>query len=209
MDTSFQRFFSILPLGFGWKRGGNNGSNQAEEAEMSDPKLSPMPTNPEAVPLSRLRRAQNGRRVILAAVIGFLLVGAANLLGVRQETVSATGGGYRLSVTYTSVTRPGLVTPWSFTVEHPGGFDGPITVAATQSYFDLFDHNVFYPDVAKSTASDGRLIWEFDPPPGDTLTVLMDARMEPTEQLSRAATTSVLVEGQPVATVHYTTRVVP
>jgi hypothetical protein len=171
--------------------------------------LRPFPTDPEPVPLGRLRRARSGRRVILAAVIGFLLVGMANLLGVRQETVSATGGGYRLSVTYTSVTRPGLVTPWSLTVEHPGGFDGPITVAATQSYFDLFDHNVFYPDLAKSTASDGRLILEFDPPPGDTLTVLMDARMEPTEQLSQAAATSVLVNGEPVATVHYKTRVVP
>jgi hypothetical protein len=82
-------------------------------------------------------------------------------------------------------------------------------VGATQSYFDLFDHNVFYPEVAKSTASGGRLVWEFDPPPGDALTVLMDARMEPTEQLSQPAATSVLVDGRPVATVRYTTRVVP
>jgi hypothetical protein len=171
--------------------------------------LRPMPTYPQPVPVARLRRAMLGRRLVLAVMIGFLLMGAANILGVRQETVSAAGGGYRLTVTYTSVTRPGLVSPWSFTVEHPGGFDGPITVSATQSYFDLFDHNVFYPDVSKSTASDGRLILEFDPPPGDSLTILMDARMEPTEQLSQPATTSVLVNGRPVATVHYTTRVVP
>ena len=171
--------------------------------------LRPLPTRPEPIPLDRLRRAQIGRRLIVAVMMGFLLLGAANVFGVRQDTVSATGGGYRLTVTYTSVTRPGLVTPWSFIVEHPGGFDGPVTVEATQSYFDLFDHNVFYPEVAKSTASGGRLVWEFDPPRGDTLTVLMDARMEPTEQLSQPATTSVLVDGRPVATVRYTTRVVP
>jgi hypothetical protein len=148
--------------------------------------LRPISTRPEPISLPRLRRARMGRRAVVAVTIGFLLIGGANVFGVRQETVSAAGGGFGLTVTYTSVTRPGLVTPWSLRVEHPGGFPGPVTVATTQSYLDLFDHNVFYPDVAKSTASDGRLILEFEPPPGDTLTVLMDARMEPTSSFPSA-----------------------
>jgi hypothetical protein len=171
--------------------------------------LKPMPTSPDPTPLDRLRRARAGRRVLLAGVIGVLVLAAANVLGVRTESVTATGGGYRLSVTYGSVSRPGLATPWGIEVHHPGGFDGPITIATTRRYLMLFDHNVFYPDPAGVTATRDRLIFEFDPPPGEVFRVTMDGRIEPTEHVGQFAETSVLVDGLAVVTVSYTTRVVP
>jgi hypothetical protein len=147
--------------------------------------------------------------VLVAALVGVLVLAVANLLGMRTESVTATGGGYRLSVTYGSISRPGLATPWGIEVHHPGGFDGPITIATTRRYLMLFDHNVFYPDPASVTATRDQLIFEFDPPPGDVFRVTMDGRIEPTEHVAQSAETSVLVDDAPVVTVSYTTRVVP
>jgi hypothetical protein len=180
-----------------------------ERRRMQTDDLKPMPTTPDAIPLDRLRRARAGRRVLVAALMGVLVLAVANLLGMRTESVTATGGGYRLSVTYGSVSRPGLATPWGVEVHRPGGFDGPITIATTRRYLMLFDHNVFYPDPAGVTATRDRLIFEFDPPPGEVFRVTMDGRIEPTEHVGQSSETSVLVDGLAVVTVSYTTRVVP
>jgi hypothetical protein len=77
-------------------------------------------------------------------------------------------------------------------VRHPGGFDGPITVSTTSKYLDMFDENGFDPSAAKVTATPEEVIWEFDPPPGDTLAVSLDARIEPSVQWGRLGETSVL-----------------
>jgi hypothetical protein len=53
------------------------------------------------------------------------------------------------------------------------------------------------------------VIWEFDPPDGDTLGVSLDARIEPGAQWGRTGETSVLVDGRPVATARYKTWVLP
>lgn len=176
---------------------------------MSRDELEPMSTSPDAFPLEQLRRARAGRRLMLAAMTGVLVLAAVNLLGMRTEAVTAEAGGYRLSVTYGSVSRPGLATPWGIEVHHPGGFEGPLTIATTRRYLMLFDHNVFYPDPSSVTATRDELIFEFDPPPGDTFRVTMDGRIEPTEHLAQTAVTSVLVDGRAVVSVRYTTKVVP
>jgi hypothetical protein len=171
--------------------------------------LKPLSTSPEVAPLDRLRRARAGRRMLLAGIIGVLVLAASNVLGMRTASVTATGGGYRLSVTYGSVSRPGLATPWGIEVHHAGGFDGPLTIATTRRYLMLFDHNVFYPDPSSVTATRDRLIFEFEPPPGEVFRLTMDGRIEPTEHLSQSAETAVLIDGLAVVSVSYTTRVVP
>ena len=171
--------------------------------------LKPIPTSPDPTPLDRLRRARTGRRALVAGLAVILVLALSNLLGMRTESVTATGGGYRLSVTYGSISRPGLATPWGIEVHHPGGFDGPITIATTRRYLMLFDHNVFYPDPSSVTATRDQLIFEFDPPPGEVFRVTMDGRIEPTEHVGQASETSVLVDGLAVVTVSYATRVVP
>ena len=46
------------------------------------------------------------------AVLGIVvLAGRLNLLGVRHAAVSSSAEGYRLTVEYASVTRPGLASP--------------------------------------------------------------------------------------------------
>jgi hypothetical protein len=168
-----------------------------------------VPTTPEERDLGRARRARTVRRVFLTLLAAFIALGATGRFGVRSATVTARGGGYELTVTYGQVTRPGLPTPWSFVVRHPGGFDGPVTVATDNEYLDMFDENGFDPQPSSSTATEKYLIWEFEPPPGDTLSVSLDARLEPSVHWGRSGETVVLEEGKPVVSARYHTRVMP
>ena len=61
--------------------------------------LKPIPTSPDPTPLDRLRRARTGRRALVAGLAVILVLALSNLLGMRTESVTATGGGYRLSGT--------------------------------------------------------------------------------------------------------------
>jgi hypothetical protein len=145
----------------------------------------------------------------MAVVTLLVLAGLSTMLGAHSSTVSARAGGYRISLTYPSLTRPGLAIRWILTIEHPGGFDGQVTVATTTRYFDLFDFNNLDP-VPSGQQTDGtNSIWMFDPPPGDVLQVTMDGRVEPAQQWGKPATTALLVHDVPVVRVTYTTRVLP
>ena len=167
------------------------------------------PTFSGGVNERRPRRDRLARRIILGVIAAFVAAGAAGLLGVRTATATASGGGYRLAVTYAAITRSGLATPWSVEVRRVGGFDGPVTLATTRGYWQLFDANALYPDPASATMRGDKLVWTFEPPEGQTLSVLFDARAGPSIQGGHAATTEILVQGAPVAEVSYRTLVVP
>jgi hypothetical protein len=171
-----------------------------------------LPTAPEPTDPARLVRGRFGRRLFFCALALFLLLGALNVYGVRVTQKAATGSGYEMTVTYTTVTRPGLATPWSVEIRHPGGFDsGLITVAATSSYFDAFDENGLDPDPARSTSDGERTIWQFEPPVGDTLTISFDARIEPGVQLTRLKGEVAVVglAGDDAVAADFTTYVMP
>jgi hypothetical protein len=155
------------------------------------------------------RRDRLARRIILGLIAVFVAAGAAGLLGVRISTATASGAGYHLAVTYAAVTRSGLATPWSVEVRRAGGFDGPVTLATTRGYWQIFDANALYPDPGSATMRGDKLVWTFEPPEGETLSVLFDARAGPSIQGGHAATTEILVHGAPVVEVSYRTLVVP
>lgn len=146
----------------------------------------------------------------MVALCLFLATGLLGLLGVRESMVRAEGGGYQMEVRYARVTRPGLAVPWSVTVRRPGGFDGPLTVSTTSSYFGLFDENAFEPEPESVTTDAERVIWEFaTPEEGDTIRISLDTRTGPNVQWGDEAVTAVLEGGQPVAQVEYRTWVLP
>jgi hypothetical protein len=187
-----------------------NGRGSTVEAPLAGrPDVEVVPTAPEEPNLLRLRRARTGRRLFMVLLFAVVALGLSGLLGVRSRTTTVRGGGYELTVTYAQVARPGLATPWSLEIRHPGGFDGPVTVSTTTKYLDLFDENGFDPDPTTSTATSDEVIWEFEPPDGDTLGISLDARIEPGAQWGRTGETSVLVDGRPVATATYKTWVMP
>lgn len=177
---------------------------------MSEPNQSPsISTHPEPHPETKIRRARNERRVVLVLLAAFLLLGLVGVFGPRTSMVTATAEGYRLSVTYPSVTRPGLPIRWEVRITHPGGFGDTIRIATTFDYFHLFDVTGIEPDITSST-SDGRtIVFEFDPPPGDTFRAQFDAAVEPSVHELPSASTALLVGDRPVVQVSYSTRVMP
>lgn len=181
---------------------------EAEELARRDD-VDVVPTAPGESNLATSRRARTLRRVFMTLLFGVLALGLAGWLGVRSATATASGGGYELTVTYGQVSRPGLATPWSLEIRHPGGFDGPVTVSTSTGYLDMFDENGFDPQPSKSTATPDTVVWEFDPPEGDTLGVSFDGRIEPGAQWGRSGESSVLVDGKPVVTAKYKTWVLP
>jgi hypothetical protein len=159
-----------------------------------------------------LGHARRDRWFAAALAIAFAVVvvlALTGLLGVKSATTSARlADGTEVEVHYARVSRPGLATPWAVTVHRPGGFDGPITVRSTSAYFDLFDENGLDPDPAASTQDGEMVIWQFDPPPGETFRLSFDARIEPGVQWGRSATTQVEHDGE-VASLTYRTWVMP
>jgi hypothetical protein len=155
------------------------------------------------------RRARDARRVILMIMAAFVIVGATGLLGVRTHKVSASGGGYDLTVVYPATTRPGLAIRWIVFIHRAGGFDQPVALATTSTYFNLFDFNNLDPTPSEAITTGQQSIWTFDRPPGETLRVTLDARIEPARQHGSQATTSLIVGGVTTVSVHYQTRVMP
>lgn len=170
-----------------------------------------IPTEPQPADIPRQVRARAARRVFVVALGLFLLLGALGFYGVRTRTVTASGGGYELSVKHGSVSRPGLATPWSFEVRRAGGFPDGLTVAVTSSYFDAFDENGLGPAPVEETVDGDLTIWRFSPTRSETLSVSFDARIEPGVQLTTArGELSVLgPNGQAVVTVGFKTFVMP
>lgn len=171
-----------------------------------------VPTAPELTGVGRQRRARAGRRAFVVVLSLFLAAGALGFLGVRTQRSTASGGGYELSVTYASVSRPGLATPWSFEVRRPGGFPDGLTVAVTSGYLDAFDENGLGPAPAEERADAEQTFWTFAPQASDTLSVALDARIEPGVQLVRIkGRVAVLAgpAGPPAVTVSFSTFVMP
>jgi hypothetical protein len=159
--------------------------------------------------LERAIRSRWARRSVLGLLLVFVILGAAGMFGARTRTVSASAGGYELSVTYPAVTRPGLAILWSVEVRREGGLGQEVVIATSSEYFDLFDFNQLYPQPSEET-SDGRsTIWTFQAPEGDVMQITMDGRMEPAQQSGAGAITSVLLDGRPAVEVRYSTVVMP
>lgn len=138
-----------------------------------------------------------------------VFAGAASGLGVRSANVSSRGDGYQLRVTYGLTSRAGLDTPWVAVVSHPGGFDGPVTLATTAAYFDIFETQGTRPQPTSETSGARYLYQQFDPPVGDTLRVSFDAYIQPGSQIGRRASTVLIVDGREVARVDYRTVLFP
>ena len=152
------------------------------------------------------RRGRALRRMTIALLTLAVLAGALGAFGERSSTVTAEQNGYRLQVTYGATSRAGLDTPWLVTVTHPAGFTGPVTLATTADYFDIFESQGFAPEPSGETSGGRYLYQQFVPPPGDQLRVSFDAYVQPSAQRGRRATTVLIVDGHEMARVSYRTR---
>ena len=151
---------------------------------------------------------------LLFAVIGSAVADGADVIavwGVDEATVTESGpDDTRLSVTHPTVTRPALASPFEIVVDRAGGFDREIELAVDLDYIRLWDLNGIFPSPAEERSDGDIVIWTFDPPEGDVLRVLYEARIEPGAQLDgREGSVSLLEGGTAVITVEFDTKVRP
>jgi hypothetical protein len=132
------------------------------------------------------------------------------VLGVDADTVRGTASdGTELVVTYPSVTRPALASPFSIEVTRPGGFDGPIELAISRPWIEVWDENGMYPAPSSEVGEDDYVVWEFDPPDGASFRFFYDARMEPSRQRGIDGSVQLRAGGEVLAEVEFTTEVRP
>jgi hypothetical protein len=168
----------------------------------------PASTAPRDDGLAASRRSLWWRRATVTLLTLFVVAALSQQLGVRTDTVRASSGDLRVTVRYADRARGALAAPFSVDVERSGGFDGPVEVRSRQAYLAIFDDNGFEPEPASVTTDAGDVIWTFDPPPGDTLTIVLDARIEPGVFGRERGATTVTAGGRSV-TLEYTTWVAP
>jgi hypothetical protein len=81
-----------------------------------------------------------------------------------------------------------------------------VKVSSESDYFELFDENGFDPQPESESAVDGKLVWTFSVPPGSSkLELSFDAFVEPDKHRGKRGSSSLVLDGQEVATVHYET----
>ena len=162
---------------------------------------------------SNRRPAYAATTVALTGLLLLAVVDAATpvaVFGVSSTTARADGDGLELAVTYGEVSRPALATPFDIEVRRAGGFDEPVRVAVDHDYLRMWDENGLSPAPSAETVMGPWLVWEFDPPIGDTLLVTYDARIEPAAQSGRAGSVAILdPDDRPVVQVDFTTHVRP
>ncbi len=149
-------------------------------------------TVPDVADLRAERRSHRIRQVALGLLALLVLLGLTGLLGVRARTVTRTAAdGMEVRLTYPQVARPALAVPYELVVSKPGGFPGPIEVRLTLDFLESFDENGVNPEPAEATTDAGDVVWTFDAPTGDNLTLSLDTRVEPGVQWRRRGTVTV------------------
>jgi hypothetical protein len=162
--------------------------------------------------LAGRRRLYRVTTCALVFVLGLGVIDAIgwwHAYGVSSATVRDSAAGYELSVRYGAVSRPALATPFEIVVARAGGFTDPVVIAVDRRYLAMWDENGIMPAPSSETVDGDRVVWEFDPPRGTTLTVVYDGRIEPSQQTSRSGAVAVMEGEAVVASVEFTTRVMP
>ncbi|MFL6100096.1 MAG: hypothetical protein ACJ71T_09105 [Actinomycetales bacterium] len=133
----------------------------------------------------------------IAVLLLFVLAGATGFLGTHTRTATASSGGYRMTVTYAWVARPGQDVPWRVHVHCPGGCQDDITLAVSAEYFRIFETQGFSPSPQHST-SDGKFVYlTFSKPPaGHDFGVDYDAYIQPGSHTGAPATVRLIVQSR-------------
>lgn len=149
------------------------------------------------------------RSIGIALLVLLIALAAIGYTGARSDTRSAVSNGYKLSVRYPRITRPGLAINWQIMVEADEPFDGPVTLRSDAAYFFLFDENALEPEPDVVRNNGQYVDWVYKSPPGRSLVVTLDARSEPGVQSGRTGKTVLIIDGKEVAKMSYKTRVAP
>lgn len=164
----------------------------------------------------RTRRLSYAIGTLLVSII--VIAGAVDdaadvgIFGVTTGTRSAVTADGEMTVTvrYPTATRPAMASPFDIEIEKAGGFNERIQVAVSWDWLEMWDENAFYPGPSSSWGEDDHLVMEFDPPEGDVLRIIYDARIQPAQQWGRDGYVAIVDSaGALTGTVRFHTRVLP
>lgn len=155
------------------------------------------------------RRSIVLRSTATAALAAFLLVGLLGFLGDRTAVVGAHDGLRSLSVTYAPVARNGTGVPWLVKLSDPAGLPREVQLALDARYFELFEHQRFYPEPAEETRDGDTLLLTFATEGQTTFVLEHDAYLAPRYTASRPGSVSLVQDGEQTLTVSFRTVLVP
>lgn len=161
-------------------------------------------------PGHRSARAAWVRGTVTLLMVAVLVGAGSGLLGVHSQYVSATGGGFTLSVTYAGVARPGLDVPLRIDVHPDQPFGDEIVIAINRDYLNLFETQGFHPDPSASTSLGDDVLLTFDTPPGGgDLVIDYDAYIQPASQAGASGRVSVMRGERRLVTTEFDTFLFP
>jgi hypothetical protein len=175
----------------------------------TDRPKTPLPTEPERPSVRTLQLARIIRRVAIALLALFVGIALFGGFGYRTGTISTSGGGFRLDLRYPAIARPGQSVQWILSIHRDGGLPESVQVATTVRYLDTFDFNDIEPSPDAATTDATDVTWTFTAPPGEDMTIFIDALVATQVWRGADARTSVVEDGVPVATLAYATRIAP
>lgn len=152
------------------------------------------------------------RRGFLAALTLALAGALLGAFGDRTARTTATSadGRWTLSLLHATLSRAGLDVPWEVTVTRDGGFEGPVVLGVTGSYFDLYETQGFRPEPAASYRDGSTLFLEFEPPPsGEVLVVAYDAYIQPASRQGSEGTVAVRSGDEVLVSLDFDTDLLP
>lgn len=160
------------------------------------------------------RTARRSRLWHLAATAGLSLVLIVALLGwfgPRSATKVATAGPHRMTVEYPAITRSGVPAPFRVRVDQEQGFAGPVRIAVSDSFYEEFDFQNWYPNPTTEIGETDRVVYEFDPPSGTTFEVSLDARTGPGQLGGKESYTAELLgeKDEVLVSIDFDTLVMP
>ena len=82
-------------------------------------------------------------------------------------------------------------------------------MAVSRHYLEIWDTNATTPAPDGESSIGDWVVWEYDPPPGETLRITYEARIEPGVQSDRTGFVAVMEDDEPVTQVRFRTKVRP
>jgi hypothetical protein len=156
------------------------------------------------------RRGIYVRRAILSTVLGFCLLGLANVFGQATSTSEAAFGAGTLSVSSATALRGGDLTPAVFTIHAVRDVKNAILVL-DPGWATGMSINTIEPSPTSETSDKGRLAFTLGPiSAGDSFTLFMQFQVNPTNVTWQRPQDVQLRDGAAVlATIHRTLTVYP
>ncbi|HLS25683.1 MAG TPA: hypothetical protein VK063_07415 [Beutenbergiaceae bacterium] len=151
------------------------------------------------------------RRLALGALLSVLILSLTGLLGNMNRTVTTTEQDFTLSLEYPRVARAGLDVPWELTISAPGGFgQEEVVVRASTEYFSLFQFHDITPQPEAESTDGTFTYWRFSAPAeAEELVVSVNHTVKPRMWSGASGTVGLMVDGQVVAPLEFTTTLIP